>query len=321
MKFSIFSFVNFILLTKVILLTIVITAARTRIPKIDCSIKNACHPWLPNGPACSRGLNMNLQFFLDLAPENYIHNYSPIYNLWEVTYAFCPRVDEIQAFNLSNAFKLAGTYYNGMNQTDNSMNATNQTNQTVSYITQTMLANNKDLILSEKLEIGYLSIYGMGDSENIFFPNPNTTYGSVGVIFNTNYCEEGQFGIVNFLVVNITMKNGKYIYGDNNISIKTGFSPTCNQNNMCIIDPSMKCFGELGKANCGTCVGDPEVIANTQLQVWVSYYGTDASGKKLMSGTSNPLNFRAFSGGGVYRAFKKAEARWNGEITEDDLQP
>lgn len=283
--------------------TTIISAQRTRNPKIDCSVKKACHPWLPSGPSCARGWNMNLQFYLDLAPENYVNNFSPYYNLSEVTYAFCPRVDEIQAFNLSNAFKLAGLFYN----------------DTVKVNNTTIQGQN--LILSENLEVGYLSIYGMGDVSDVYFPSPNTSYGSTGVIFNTTDCNDGEFGIVNFLVVNITMKNGRYIYGSNNMSIKTGFSPTCNGHDMCTIDPAMKCFGESGKKNCGTCVGDTVEISNTTLQVWVSYYGTDSSGRKFMSGASNPLNYRAFSGGGMYRAFKRAEARWNGEITEDDLQP
>jgi hypothetical protein len=297
MKFAFYFFVSCVFLITLIF------AQRTRNPRIDCSVRKACHPWLQSGPACARGWNMNLQFFLDLAPENHVVDFSPVYNLSEVTYAFCPRVDEIQAFNLTNAFKLAGTFYNDSVKIDN---------KTI---------QGKNLMLSEQLEVGYLSVYGMGDVSDIYFPNPNTSYGSVGVIFNTTDCNDGEFGIVNFLVVNITMKNGKYIYGYDNMTIKTGFSPTCNAQNMCTVDPSMKCLGEPGKANCGMCVSDPEIIANTILQVWVSYYGTDSSGRKFMSGASNPLNYRAFSGGGMYRAFRRAESRWNGEITEDDLQP
>jgi hypothetical protein len=176
------------------------------------------------------------------------------------------------------------------------------------------------LLLSEQLDIGYLSIYGMGDKSNILYPIENVSYGSVGIIFNTTDCNEGEFGVVDFLVVNITMRNGKYNY-INDMPIKTGFSPTCGTNNMCLLDPSMKCFGEPGKSNCGTCMSDPEMIANTTLQVWISYYGTDGAGRRFLSGASNPLNFRAFSGGGAYKAFTRAQARWEGEITEDDLQP
>ncbi len=287
----------------------IIDAVRTRTPKIDCSVARACRPWPGRGSACSRRNNINLQFMMNLAPENYVIDYSYEYNLSQVTYAFCPRVDEIQAFNLSGAFKLGATYYSTIAPDGSSTGSEAQANN----------SEPRYLRLSDQLEIGYLSIYGMGDTSNILFPASNTSYGSVGVIFNTTSCNYGEFGIVSFLIVNITMKNGKYLYS-NDVPIKTGFSPSC-VNNVCLFDPSMKCFGEPDKANCGTCISDPEIIANTTLQVWVSYYGTDSLGVKLLSGASNPLNFRAFSGGGVYNAYTRAQERWNGEVTPDDLEP
>ena len=70
-----------------------------------------------------------------------------------MTYAFCPRVDELQAFNITNAGSLALTYQSS--------------NGTVDFMTE-----------NER----YLSIIGMGDTSDVNYPQP----GSEGLLPRTD---------------------------------------------------------------------------------------------------------------------------------------
>jgi hypothetical protein len=304
-------FIGCVLLLFIVAFTATLCSAQAnrKTVRVACGTKNACFPWQPQGPKCGRGNRMNLRFMLSVAPENYrIVNNETISS---VTYAFCPIVDELQAFNLSSAIRNAATYAGVAVDPDTGFNVPAR-------------------VKSQKLEVAHLSIFGLGDVDEtdparFFFPNATTSYGSVGIVFNTTDCNnEGELGMVSFLVLNITLANGLYkYYEDFRMPTGAGFSPTCDGYGVCLLDPSMKCFGEPGKQNCGECTNVDSKLATAPLQIWTSYYGTDAFGRQMRSGSSNPLNFRAFSGGGVYASMRRSynNIRDGNTVDESDLSP
>ena len=64
----------------------------------------------------------------------------------------------------------------------------------------------------------------------------------------------------------------------------------------------MHCIGEDATTqNCARCYKAADLF-NRTVMVWVAYYGTDTNKRRLLSGSSNPLNFRKFSGGSIYQS-------------------
>ncbi|CCW61707.1 unnamed protein product [Phytomonas sp. EM1] len=92
--------------------------------------------------------------------------------------------------------------------------------------------------------------------------------------------------------------------------LKTGFVSTCGNTKNgeeCLLDSEQICIGDKGFRNCARCYKDPsEVASSAKVRVVVSYYGTDSKGRTLTSGTSNPLNFRAFGGNHILKDIQKA---------------
>ena len=87
--------------------------AQTRTMNVNCNQRTACYPWRVEGPTCNRGNRMNLRFMLQVAAENY--NATGTY-AENVTFPFCPVVDELQAFNLSDTTRLSMVHSPGMTQ-------------------------------------------------------------------------------------------------------------------------------------------------------------------------------------------------------------
>lgn len=277
-----------------------VVAQTTKNLRLSCGTKNACFPYEVS-PRCSRGNRMNLRFMLDLAPENYKLPQT------SATYAFCPIVDELQAFNLSGGLALAATK-TGLIPDPNGGTS-----------------NISGPVFSKGVGVQKVSVWGMGDMSSYYIPNSTTSYGSVGVVFNnSDQCNQGELGVVNFLVLNVTLNNGQFQYYNSlPMPVGGGFAPTCDSTSLCKLDMSMKCFGEEGKKNCGTCVASGVDLSKMSLQIWTSYYGTDVYGKKLTSGSSNPLNFREFAGQGLYSSMKTSygNAQQGNSIQQSDVTP
>ena len=273
---------------------------------VQCDTTDACFPYSPRGPYCSRGNNINFRFQLQLAPENYREDPGLPDPISNVTYAFCPRVDELKAFNFSRVGELSLTYLNGTTY-DAVYNQTYDNLQIAS------------------LEQVYLSVIGFGDTRNIAFPQP----GSAGRVMIADYTIEacefvGEFGLVSFLSLNVSMEDGRFKYPNGGGQPGgVGFVPSCDEYDVCVYNSSMRCFGEPGMKNCGTCVSDIYKLYDFNVQVWTSYYGTDARGRQLRSGATNPLNFQAFSGSGVAGAMSRSYSNIEDgrTIGDDELTP
>ena len=154
-----------------------------------CDINSSCYPWqVETGPACFRGSPMGLKFFLDVAVEDKkLHwsqqvcgvNTGPNTSHY-VTYAFCPQVDELQAFNLTNSGKWAATHFNDTLGRQNSAT-----------------------------DGGWLRVFGLGTASDREFPQRQESPGAVMV---TGGCPSDNklTAITPFLILNITTENGLF---------------------------------------------------------------------------------------------------------------
>ncbi|KAH9579752.1 hypothetical protein LSM04_000778 [Trypanosoma melophagium] len=279
---------------------------------IDCSTGLACFPWAgeESHVPCVRGRRMNLRFMLDVADEN-VKSAEPVKS--NAFYGFCPVVDKLQIFTLTNAPFLASVFDNA-----------------------------GTLSLTNTMERKYLSIYGFGASNSTNYPQKNFSAGAVLVAVNgTALCGSNRsVALVDTLVLDIGLHKGLFNYigaraasirpdtgnsnsnsgsGKNTKSPVTpipevvvqpamvGFRPTCSANDECLFDTGSVCVGlEVGKKNCAKCYDSAEDIRDkAQLRVWASYYGTDQRGRPLLSGGMNPLNFRGLAGSGFFRDIRK----------------
>lgn len=261
------------------------SASSQKASRVLCSAKEACIPYSVNGTRqgvnCARGNKMSVRLSLEIAPERIgIDTASTMDN---VSYAFCPVVDELQAFNLTEAGRLIGTYPDPHDVTN--------------------------FFLSKKVTQIFLYAYGFGGQDNELRPQLGSE-GMVMVVDNvtTPFCPYGALDVATFLVLNISMKKGKFVYDPEfRQPAGVGFMPTCSSKDICIFDQSMHCMGvERGRKNCAECIYDGNELARKGIMVWTSYYGTDKSGRTYKSGSSNPLNFRAFAAGNVFSKIGKS---------------
>ena len=187
-----------------------------------------------------------------------------------VAYGFCPVVDQLQVLNLSDS----ATYSAG-----------NRPFRTLSTLT------NKS----------YVSVYGMGPRSNFLYPSNESD--SMAVIMDRHPdCPQTQpLAIVRFLVLNVTVTNGRYNYGANgDQGVQIGFNPTCTVYDACLLSSGV-CVGDRpGRRNCAQCVGNYTDLETSGLRIWTSYYGTDANGRPMMSGSSNPLAFQEYTVTPIY---------------------
>jgi hypothetical protein len=287
------------------------TTAAPRAVTVNCDRTSACYPWSAQGPACSRGSRMNLRFTGTAAPENGVNVSGVAGNVTEMTYAFCPIVDELQAFNLTNFTRLAAVYSedNGATWKEGTVSK--------SYISAIGFGNQTSRTLPPLSSEGKVLI--LDATSNSPCNAPSGTGGAVG---SGSGAGTGSIGFVNFLVLNVTLVNGKFIYvaGQENPP-GNGFAYTCNSNDLCSIDSEQRCFGDTaGKKMCGKCY-DAATLSSQTMQIWVSYYGTDVNGRTLRSGASNPLNFLKYSLVNVYSSINNAYSNIkNAQLTRPDLQ-
>jgi hypothetical protein len=284
-----------------------------------CGPMYACVPWAAEKehlPPCARRNRMPLSFMLDVAQEDNLLqwdkqvcgiNTGPDTRHY-VSYAFCPGIDTLQAFNLTSAGLIAGTTTNPV-----------------------------DGKLTLTAGDAWLRVYGLGTSNFVTVPQKNESEGAVQVIgrckdrslpFATNTdpltpgSESNLVAIVPFLILNITMQNGRFrYYTDYPQPSGVGFASTCETTqgiDVCLLDSSMTCLGPPGRSNCAICYAESDVnsMANTNIQVWTSYFGTDRIGRQFRSGTNSPLNFREYAAGTLYTSMsaslqKVKSGEWN----------
>eukprot|EP01063_Lacrimia_lanifica_P027313 TRINITY_DN381_c0_g1_i1.p2 TRINITY_DN381_c0_g1~~TRINITY_DN381_c0_g1_i1.p2 ORF type:complete len:273 (+),score=102.99 TRINITY_DN381_c0_g1_i1:71-889(+) len=145
-----------------------------------------------------------------------------------------------------------------------------------------------------------MAVYGTGRSYETRIPDALAA--SSAVVYEANHPKcDGGAAAASFLVYNVTLDGGEYKYkgGD---PVGNGFVNTCNdRGDYCMFDSAAFCIGSNGTSNCAACV-TPE--KSSDLKVLMSYYGTDKGGKTLLSGSSNPLNFRQFAVGNLYADVK-----------------
>eukprot|EP01059_Diplonema_ambulator_P010286 TRINITY_DN20293_c0_g1_i1.p1 TRINITY_DN20293_c0_g1~~TRINITY_DN20293_c0_g1_i1.p1 ORF type:complete len:288 (+),score=43.87 TRINITY_DN20293_c0_g1_i1:65-865(+) len=234
---------------------------------MDCA--DQCRPWSwaePGGEGKACKVNSDMDFRLLVGDTRETEpgsdqSYGDFGALQYKTYFFCPKVDEFTAVEAQGSAALFNTTRN------------------------------------VKL---YASAYGAGKSSEVRFPEVDQDASVMVWDGNHTKCP-GSGAIANFLLYNVTLKDGNYRY-KNSDPIGTGFVNTCDsKGTSCVFDSSSFCIGEGGRYNCAQC-------ANTagagDIQVLMSYYGTDSTSKNFLSGSSNPLNFRAFAIGNVYSDVK-----------------
>lgn len=245
---------------------------------LPCTTATACYPWSGKGSGCVRGGYMSLRFTSNAIPENG-KNISGIEDpVTNFTYAFCPKVDELQAFNLTNFTQEAVVHTNA---------------QTGKWEFSTSTENT------------YISAIGFGNQTLRTIP-PDSSDGRALVVDRNPgaVCKTGEIGVVSFLVLNVSMSGGVFRYlAGHEQPPGNAFFPTCDSSDICSVDGDQRCFGDFpGKKMCGTCYDATKAadVALLTMQIWVSYYGTDANGRLMRSGASNPMNFRKYSLGGVY---------------------
>jgi hypothetical protein len=231
-----------------------------------------CKPWLTSG--CNVGSQMKLIFALDKAQENYnvtVGNRT----VERVSYRFCPIVDQFEAFNLNLAGVIAATNRSG-----------NQPGHPA---------------VTSFFEPSYVSAYGFGTSSDTTNFTNLTDSTVVLAKRDATLCPSTKpIAFTPFLILNITLKSGLFNYVTNfDQAIQTGFAPTCNADDLCLMTgggSDYVCLGNTpGKKNCAKCVGDNDDATNWNTAVFAAFFGTDASGRRLMSGSSSPLAFQQFA--------------------------
>ena len=209
---------------------------------------------------CSVGDNINVKVMADVNPAA-VDQY-PYNNISYVTYGFCPVVDDLEALHVKG------------------------------FVNDTML--NDTGIFGSNTTV-YLRMYGLGSSSSVQLPVD--TDAASAVLAQAGICGDGEIAIVNFLVLNITMKDGLIHYRDNLTPLFTGFQSTC-QGGVCLFGPAGSqhpCIGNGQSSNCAQCYANTTNLQNFTVSIWTSFYGTDKDGTPFTSGEDNPLNFRQFA--------------------------
>ena len=107
--------------------------------------------------------------------------------------------------------------------------------------------------------------------------------------------------VVDLVVLNVTMSNGQFVgIVNSNTSLEwdgAGFMPTCDPDGKCIDVPmdNRKCIGDVpDKMFCAKKL-EPSGETQFNTRVVVIYYGSDADGKSMESGSTRPFKFSGFS--------------------------
>eukprot|EP00760_Papus_ankaliazontas_P032438 PhM_4_TR5801/c0_g1_i2/m.90282 len=232
---------------------------------------DGCRPW---SSGCTRKSGqIDTRFAVDLPTPQSKDGVTYTY----LSYAFCARVDHMQNFQLQSSMSLVALY-------------NNTNNNTYSYLPTN----------------GHLWSYGAGSESNPFVPNNESDARIMIYQGESPACEvNGVRGpaAVTMLIYNVTLSDGKYSYDRSN-PVGVGFQATCDETETCVMDPSLKCIGRKGHMNCAVCLdkNNPRDAVNHDLSIFTTYYGSDDRGKAMLSGSSNPLNFRVFAMGNAYNS-------------------
>jgi hypothetical protein len=238
--------------------------------------QGGCQPWA--GSSCKKGTDYNLIF--NIAPE-VLSNGSRALGLNTIKFAYRPVVDQLQAFTLQDAPVNASSYMGTI--------ASNTTTLPfVPYTTTPDSINRTYVYFQGAGEVTDPNLFPLidGDSSALFME-----LGGDG-----RTCPGNQIAIADFLVFNVTMTDGIFKWGSaGEPPIQVGFDPTCDGDS-CLLDANKKCMGlRAGRKNCARCINYDQLVGETKINVFLSYYGTDSSGRAFVSGAENPLKFEQFS--------------------------
>ena len=234
---------------------------------------SACEP--QGSTPCTRGQRMSLRTGLVRKRlPGLTGGVTEEYASW----GFCPVVDQLQAYNLSQGMTFAVGLQPSIFQNIN-----------VFWNTTGVQINETFVVMGNFGYAGTTPTNSSSDSYvKVFDLNSNT------LCPVTNGVQP--VAIVNFLILNITMTNGYFrqIMSFPQ-SIQVGFQPTCDANDQCTMGTGV-CIGDKpGRKNCATCYASPADVARAEMHIWAAYYGTDQRGRVMTSGGDNPLNFEQFS--------------------------
>lgn len=212
------------------------------------------------------------------------------------THIFCPPVDDFQQFSLKGSARV------------------------LSRSSRAGRSKSGDPKYNGQLDI---LVYGSGNStpgeteingerkavagSNIGIPYSWMHSRAVAWQFNHPDCD-GKPAVASFLLYNVTLREGAVGY-KNKQPIGNGFVPTCTDGK-CNFGKNQVCLKKEDtgdQSNCGRCVEHwtpgmtPDAtLDDYDINVMVTYYGSDNEGHTLTSGSMNPINFRQFSDADVY---------------------
>nr|CCC91116.1 conserved hypothetical protein [Trypanosoma congolense IL3000] len=269
---------------------------------VNCGTGEACQPWLDDGTSSRCYLNgrINLRFLVDTPSDVRDEVSGPVW----AAYGFCPFVDNLQLFRLTGAAAASSIV---------TKEISNETIETISSSTKPR----------------YISVFGFGRSDSKEYPEKGVSNGTavVSVLGNSVCKDPNSVAVVNMLMLSIGMHNGAFNYIQPNTvdrgnsssteegkdskasdgheeagkvpvqPMMVGFRPTCDEVDRCILSPGSVCIGdEPGRKNCGVCHTSTDTLEKAVIQVWTSYFGTDANGASLLSGGMDPLSYKRFAG-------------------------
>lgn len=276
----------------------------------DCAVAAACAPSSPNSNhACQRKLRMDLRFTMDQAYSHWKKEVNASGALTSVQsgvpYFFCPVVDELAAYSLNHSIsRVLLDKHDKWDVSD-------------------MEEGSGYQVMDPKRKYLNITVFGMGQLPLMDQPQPEDDSYALIVEQNSTMCpaltkgtnwphidlnNTRQSAVVHFLVLNITTTLGEYKYesGTSLQPIQSGFMSTCDETDRCKLFDDGVCIGlKKGKKNCAKCVESPgqalDHANNLDLKIWSSFYGTDKTGRKMMSGSENPLSFTQFSAEPVFK--------------------
>ena len=258
-----------------------------------------CMPW--SSPPCTRWVTqMDFRWILRMEEHE---------GETDIIYRYHSTVDEIQRFQLNNTAFIAT-----MNSTINPLLFREQRAYEGFFekVLQVMrsfyiVSSDPTLTVSYLKQPTFLSLFGSGMKSKPSMPSRDH-YSTVQIY--EPRCAACNYGpaIVSMLVFNVTMGKGKFVYQSNSSApIGVGFHPTCSKTNICKMDAEMHCIGPDGHKNCAVCLDplNPKDIVGKDINIFTTYYGTDTKEHRMMSGSSNPLNFRELAMDAVYNKISK----------------
>lgn len=280
-------------------------------------IQNACFPWTSGSKdSCVKGGSLNLRFMLDISPEKAWGTSKVRY----ASYGFCPKVDQLSTITLNESVYYATGYETSEDDDDDddveyhfstglyknylSVYGFGNTNETL--FPQKGISNGAVLVavngslsscggsdtvavvstlaLNIGMHKGKFNYVGSSPTGDQKMMNP---YYDLAACLDNEVAPDGQDYCAESVTVNIPSGTKQ--------PAKVGFEPTCS-NNECLFDSNAICIGDDStNQNCGYCYQSAGDTILAQIQIWVTYYGTDNTGAALLSGGNSPLRYTRFA--------------------------